>query len=145
MNSLSVVGSRANFQVISMMQSKQKQGRKVRLLQLSEDHSALHCWKNPCLCAPKQTGIHHHWRPSTRNSVWVQNQQGYHRHGVHPQAAPREMQGAEQRTVYRIWGSDQSVRYSEQKGTVDDHGAPWLTPKVLQLGYPTAQRPMWPS
>ena len=47
----------------------QKQGIKVRLLQLSGDHSALHCRKNPYSCAPKQIGTHHHWRQSTRKSV----------------------------------------------------------------------------
>ena len=106
----------------------QKEGRKVRLLQLSGDHSALHRRKNPCSCTPKQIGTHHCWRPSTRNPVWVQSQQGHYRHGGHPQTAPREMQGAEQRTVCSVCGPDQSVWHSEQKGTVDDLGAPWMLP-----------------
>ena len=42
-------------------------------------------------------------------SVWVQSQQVYHRYGVCPQTAPREMQGAEQRTECSVCGPDQSV------------------------------------
>ena len=73
-NSLSIVQSRANFQVISAMLSSlplQKQERKVRLLQQSGDHSSLNRCKNACSCAPKQIGTYHCWWTSTRNSVWV--------------------------------------------------------------------------
>ena len=55
------------------------------------------------------------------------------------------MQGAEQRTVCSICGPDQSIWHSEQKGTVDDHRALWLHPKVPQQVYPTAQRQVQPS
>ena len=41
--------------------------------------------------------------------------------------APREMHGAEQRTVCSVCGPDQSVWHSEQR--VDNHGAPWLPPQ----------------
>ena len=45
--------------------------------------------------------------------------------------APREMQGAKQRTVCSVCGPDQSLWLSEQKGIVDDHGALWVPPKFL--------------
>ena len=102
-------------------------------------HFALHRRKDPCSSAPKKIGTHYRWRPSTRNSVWVQNQQGHHRHGVRFQTAPREMQGLKQRTVCSVCGPDQSVWRSEQKETEDEHRAPWLPLKVPQHGYPTAQ------
>ena len=60
---------------------------------------------------------------------------GHHRPGVHPQTAPREMQGAEQRTVCSVCGPDQSVWHREQKGAVDDHGAPWLPPPLKSSGW----------
>ena len=148
-NSLSVIGSSTNFQDISAMQSSSpctKTMGKVRLLQKSRDHSALHCRKNPCSWALKQIGTHHRWRPSTRDSVWVQSQQRHHRHGICPQIAPREIPVAEQRTLCSICWPDQSIWYSTQKGTVEDHGAPWLpSTKVPQHGYPTVQRPAQPS
>ena len=87
----------------------QKPGRKIWLLQLSGNHSALHRRKNPCLHSPKQIGTHHRWRPSIRNSLWVQTQQGHHWHGVCPQTVPREMQVAEQRIVCSVSGPDQSI------------------------------------
>ena len=90
----------------------QKQGRKVRLLQLSEDHSALHRRKNRCSYAPKQTGTHHHWRPSTRNPVWVQRKHGHYSHGVLPQTVLREIQRADQRIVCSVCEPGQSVWHS---------------------------------
>ena len=83
----------------------------------------------------------------------TQRQQGHHWHGFRPQKARREMRGAKQRIVRSVCGPDQSVWHSEQKGTVDDHGVPWLSPKVPQYGYSNLripersskveQRPLW--
>ena len=147
MNSSFVVWSRANFQVISAMQSSSPCTKTRKKSQIAPTllFMALHGRKNPCSRVPKQIGTQHRWRPSNRNPVWVQSQQEHHRHGVCPQTAPRKMQGAEQRTICTVCGLDQSVWHCEQKGTVDDHGVLWLSPKVPQHGYPTGQRPARPS
>ena len=67
-NSFCVVGSRANFQVISMMQSSSpctKTREKVRLLQLWRDHFALHHRKNPCSSGPKTD-----WYPPLLKTIY---------------------------------------------------------------------------
>ena len=122
-NFLSAVGSTWSLRC-SHRHHVQKQGRKVRLLPLSGDHSALRRRKNPCSCAYKQIGTHHIRRPSTRNSVWVMSQQGHHKHGVRPQTVPR----AEQKTIYRFVNLTHAFDSVSRKGSVDDHGAPWLPP-----------------
>ena len=116
MNSLSVVGSRANL--ISAMQSSSPYTKTRKKGQIAPTIGGSFCsslQKNPCLFTPKQISTHHCWRPSTRNWVWDQSQQGYHRHDVCPQTSPREMPGAEQRTVCSVCEPDQSVWHCEQR------------------------------
>ena len=71
-----------------------------------------------------------------QNSMWVQSQQGHHRHGVRPQTAPKEMPGAEKRSVYSVCGPDQKVWHTEGLWMILERlGCP--PPKVRQHDYLT--------
>ena len=146
MKSLSVVGSRTTSKWSLWYGDRhdvQKQGRKIILFQLSGDISALHHRKNPYSCSPKQIGAQHRWTSSTRNSVWVQSQQGHHRHDIRPQTTPREIQGAERTNVCTLC-SWTWPKHLLQWGTMVDHGALRLPTKFPLNGYRTAKYPVRP-
>ena len=134
MNSLSVVGRKANIQVISVTQS-------LSLCTKIKEKSQTAPTIKGSLCSQLQEKSLLLTEDHLPKTLLVPSQHKHHRHGVHPQTAPRDMPGAEQRTVCSVCGPDQNVWQSEKKGIVDNHGVPWLP----QHGYPTAQRPMQPS
>ena len=79
------------------------------------------------------------WYPTSLMTIYQKRSVGSestraYRHGVHSHTAPREIQGAEQRTVCSVCGPEQSFLHSEHKVTVVDHGALWLNPpKFLSM------------
>ena len=143
-NSLSAVGSRANFQETSAMQSllpctKTREKSQTAPTIGGSPYCPL---QEKFLLAYSWTGWYLPSRKTTCQKLSAAlEKQGHHSHGLRPQAASREVSAAKQGAVCNVCRPDQSVRHCEQGGTLADLGASRFPPKIPQHDHSAARRP----
>ncbi len=123
--------------------SVQEQRGEVRLFKLSWHNTPVCRRQNPRKGNAESTGTHDSRSSHFRDTVWLQSQPGNHRQCVCPEADSGEVPGTKQSIVCHLRGSDKSIRYREQAGTLENSGEARLPTKVPHHDHPAPWRPAW--
>ena len=79
-------------------------------------------------------------RKHAREPVWVQVQERDRRHDLRAEADTGEMQWTEHGYICSFRRPDQGLWFFQQWCTVENSGAPWLSPKISQHPLPAPWR-----